>query len=235
MNKHFLAVLLAGLASANAWPADAGARAPAAQAVQKEGRPLILDQPYSAMHTLTARRQRPDGGEFFNETVTKLYRDSEGRMRRDMLDSDGQPLHSLITDTDGSVIVLNHRNRTISTGSASQHPPARRGPNADVAQVTMAREAAVPAPAAAPVVRQLGEREMEGVTATGKVTKWRIGKGAAAPEMTTESWISKELGLTLYVKNVDAKGESVIAISDLDRSEPDPALFAAPGDYQRKP
>lgn len=235
MNKRFLAVLLAGLVSANAWsanawPADAGARAPSSEAGEETRRAPVADRPYSATHTLTVRRQQPEGGEFFKETVTKLYRDSEGRTRRDMLDSDGYPSQSIIVNTDGAVLILDHRNKTMSPGAPRRHAPVRRGPNPDVPQMTMAREAA-----AKPVVRQLGVREMAGVTATGQLSTYRIGKGADAQGIKTESWTSKELGITLYVKNVDAKGESIIAIGDLDRGEPDPALFAAPDDYRLKP
>lgn len=224
MNKRFIAILLAGLLSASAWSADAGVGQSAGRPAAPAGRPLVVDQPYSATHTLTMRRQQRDGAESIHRTVTKLYRDSAGRARRDLLDGEGNPTHSFIIDTDGAVIVLDHRNRLVKRRAARR--------------VTPVIDMSAPAPRKAearPPVEPLGERDIEGVTATGESTRHRIRTAAGSFEIVTESWTSKELGLTLHVRNSDPKGESVIAISDLERGEPDPALFAAPEDYQVKP
>ena len=224
MNTRFIAILLAGLLSANAWPADAGAAFSADRPAAPAGRPLIVDQPYSATHTSTMRRQQRDGAESAHRTVTKLYRDSAGRVRRDLLDGEGNPTHSFIIDTDGAVIVLDHRNRLVTRRTAKREVPVVQMP------------AAAPHDAeAVPPVESLGERDIEGVTVTGERTRHRIKTAAGSFEIVTESWTSKELGLALQVRNSDPKGESVIAISDLERGEPDPALFAAPEDYRPKP
>lgn len=225
MNKRFITLLLAGLLSAGAWAADTTTdKDVGAPAGQEAGRPLVVGQPYSATHTLTMRRTQPNGGEATHATVTKLYRDSEGRTRRDLLDSDGDPTHSFITGTDGMVVALDHRNRTYRRDGARRGTLARQVS----AQVTRSE-------GAKPPVVQLGERDIEGVPVTGQRTTYRIKTRTDSFDIVTESWMSKELGLALLVRNSDPKGESVLAVSDLDRAEPDPALFVPPEAYQYKP
>jgi hypothetical protein len=48
-----------------------------------------------------------------------------------------------------------------------------------------------------------------------------------------ESWFSPELRITVLTKNSDPRmGESVTQLRNIERSEPDPALFRVPPDYQ---
>ena len=51
-------------------------------------------------------------------------------------------------------------------------------------------------------------------------------------QVVEETWVSKELGLTLLAKLSDPRhGESATRVTSLDRSEPDPTLFQVPPDY----
>jgi hypothetical protein len=48
-----------------------------------------------------------------------------------------------------------------------------------------------------------------------------------------ESWISHDLKLTVVSKNSDPRmGESTMHLRNINRSQPDPALFGVPPDYQ---
>jgi hypothetical protein len=48
-----------------------------------------------------------------------------------------------------------------------------------------------------------------------------------------ESWISPGLKITVLLKNSDPRmGESATLLQNINRSEPDPALFGVPADYQ---
>jgi len=48
-----------------------------------------------------------------------------------------------------------------------------------------------------------------------------------------ESWLSPELKITVLSKSSDPRmGENTMRLQGIDRSEPDPALFRAPADYQ---
>lgn len=220
MDKRILMVLLAGL-SANACSANDAGPAPAVQKAQQSNRSLVTERPYSAVQTVTIVRLLADGDEFTRQTVTRLYRDSAGRTRRDTLDGDGELDHSVITGADGATIFLDHKNGLVSGG-------------ADRQAAALDREAGrMPASRARPVVEQLGRRDIEGVAATGLVTRHQVGREGENIEATSEVWYAEELKLSLYRKHSDPRfGESTVELSDLDRSEPDPALFEAPEDYE---
>jgi hypothetical protein len=48
-----------------------------------------------------------------------------------------------------------------------------------------------------------------------------------------ESWLSPDLKITVLMKNSDPRmGESTMRLRNIDRSEPDPALFRMPSDYK---
>ena len=49
---------------------------------------------------------------------------------------------------------------------------------------------------------------------------------------TVERWFSDELQLEILVKTTDPRnGDSIQRLTNIDRSEPDPALFRTPADY----
>ncbi|WP_338766243.1 hypothetical protein [Massilia sp. METH4] len=221
MNTRFLAILLAGLVPVLAsFANDAAAQASVEQSRQSS-RALVTNQPYSAIQTVTVRRLLEDGDEFTRQTVTRLYRDSAGRTRRDTLDSDGELDHSIISGADGVRIFLDHRNELAQEREARPQP---------LMQDNLTPASAGKAPT---VVEQLGQRDIEGVAATGRIARTQVGREGEDIEVTNETWYSEEMGMALYRKHSDPRyGDSIIEISDLDRSEPDPALFEAPEDYK---
>jgi hypothetical protein len=228
MNKCFLVMLLTGIVSASAWSInDAGAKAPAVQQTRQADGALVTDRPFSAMQTVTLRRVLPDGDEFTRQTVTKLYRDSAGRMRRDTLNDDGEPDHSFITELDGSMIFLDHANQLVSMRGGGRQAAARD----DIAEGPA--DAPIAGRKAGPIVEALGERDIEGVAATGLMMRRQVGPEGESVEVTDESWYSKEWKISLYRKHSDPRiGETVSELSELDRREPDRALFAGPVGYE---
>ena len=83
----------------------------------------------------------------------------------------------------------------------------------------------------------LGMKSFEGVEAEGSrtVTTIEAGKiGNERPiEITYERWFSKELDMIVYSRNYDPRfGEQVYKLVNIDRSEPDSALFTVPSDYK---
>jgi hypothetical protein len=83
----------------------------------------------------------------------------------------------------------------------------------------------------------LGTKTLDGVKAEGKQTTWTIPAGQignrAPITVTSESWYSPELQVTLYTRYNDPRtGESTYRLAGIRRAEPSPELFTVPADYK---
>jgi hypothetical protein len=82
----------------------------------------------------------------------------------------------------------------------------------------------------------LGTQSIEGVTAEGTRMTFTIPAGKIGndrPIVTVnERWYSPELQTVVLTKNSDPRmGETTYRLTNINRSEPDPALFQVPADY----
>lgn len=82
----------------------------------------------------------------------------------------------------------------------------------------------------------LGEKDFDGVRAQGKATTRTIPAGEIGNRnpivITTESWYSPELQVTVYSRHSDPReGETVYRLSNIRRGEPAADLFKVPEDY----
>ena len=89
------------------------------------------------------------------------------------------------------------------------------------------------------VTTSLGTKEFDGVKAEGKATTWTIPAGEIgnknAINITSESWYSPELQVTLYSRHSDPRtGESIYRLASIRRGEPSADLFKVPEDYKTK-
>jgi hypothetical protein len=87
------------------------------------------------------------------------------------------------------------------------------------------------------VTTSLGTREFDGVRAEGKSTTWTIAAGEIGNKnpivITSESWYSPELQVTVYSRYADPRtGESIYRLAGLKRADPGPDLFKVPEDYK---
>jgi len=85
----------------------------------------------------------------------------------------------------------------------------------------------------------LGTKDFDGVKAEGKSTVWVIPAGQIGNknpiQVTSETWYSPELQLTVYSRHNDPRmGESIYRLAALKRGEPLADLFKAPEDYAVK-
>ncbi len=85
----------------------------------------------------------------------------------------------------------------------------------------------------------LGTKDMEGVKVEGKSVAYTIPAGEMGNKnpitVTTESWYSPDLQVTVYTKHSDPRsGDSIYRLANIKRSEPAPALFTVPADYTVK-
>jgi hypothetical protein len=87
-----------------------------------------------------------------------------------------------------------------------------------------------------PEETQLGERIIQGLKATGRRTQYTIPAGEIGNEqpimVSSEQWDSPDLEIPLSGTRHDPMvGDTTYTVAQLDRSEPDPALFTPPSDY----
>jgi hypothetical protein len=87
--------------------------------------------------------------------------------------------------------------------------------------------------------KDLGTKDIDGVKAQGKLRSYEIPAGEIgnrnAIVVTTETWYSPELQVTLLSKHSDPRnGERTYRLEGLKREEPAAALFTLPSDYTVK-
>jgi len=87
--------------------------------------------------------------------------------------------------------------------------------------------------------KDLGTREIEGVKAQGKLRSYEIPAGEIGNRnpivVSTESWYSPELQVTLLSKRSDPRsGERTYRLEGITREEPAASLFVVPSDYTVK-
>lgn len=85
-------------------------------------------------------------------------------------------------------------------------------------------------------IESLGKQMIEGVETVGTRSTYTIPAGEIGNtlpiELVEETWYSPELQLMVLTKNLDPRsGETVYRMANLNRSEPDRALFEIPADY----
>jgi hypothetical protein len=83
----------------------------------------------------------------------------------------------------------------------------------------------------------LGIKNFDGVPAEGRQTAWTIPAGEignrAPITITSESWYSPELQVTVYSRYSDPRqGESIYRLSGIKRGEPPAELFRVPEGYE---
>ncbi len=93
--------------------------------------------------------------------------------------------------------------------------------------------------AAQATTKDLGTREFSGVKANGKLRSYEIPAGAIGNRnpivVSTETWISPDLQVTMYTKHTDPRnGDVEFHIENLKRDEPAASLFSVPPDYTVK-
>jgi hypothetical protein len=215
------ALILAVLASAQSVPAPMRA-GPVGLVLPVPGGPLSAQQMEERTRTL------PDGAPSTETLVSQVYRDNMGRMRVEWRMRGGHGasfrIVNLIVPVARSIATLLVDSKTADylvaphSGSGPFQigaPAVGEWPSAGKWQTK---------------TEELGTRVIEGVDVNGARTV-RTSEDQPPLVAVQEVWSSQSLGLKLVI---DAKGPNwkhTAKLQNLDRHEPDPALFAIPGDY----
>ena len=212
-----------------------------AHAGMEEGK-LVKGVPMSGEMVVTREQTLADGNSIHTQNQTTIYRDSEGRVRREIgfelnTPSTGAAKRTMIAITDpvsGNRYMLNPENKT-----AHQMPlhPGRSGPGAPDAMHDMHRKMGAGPDAANLKTEQLGTKTINGLQAAGTRMTRTIPAGEIGNrnpiEVVTERWYSSDLQLPLLESHSDPMmGTMTIKLVNINRGEPDASLFQVPSDYK---
>lgn len=92
----------------------------------------------------------------------------------------------------------------------------------------------------APQAVSIGERRIDGLKVTGSRLEFTIDAGEVGNEqpitVRTDQWFSPDLGVVVSSTHNDPMiGQTTYRLEQINRAEPDAALFAVPTDYTRSP
>jgi hypothetical protein len=202
---------------------------------------VVTGAPFSAVAISESTQSLSDGNNITRKTQTALYRDSQGRFRKEvsfsavgLLAEPGQPR---------SFVVI-------------QDPVAKVGyslePDQKVAR-KMSFADRVPPPNGKPMDRMndrlqkrladgslkqedLGTQTISGVTATGTRYTHTIPAGQIGNEkpitIVSEHWYSIDLQMVVKSTRTDPRfGTTTYTVTSIQRTEPPAALFTVPADY----
>lgn len=184
--------------------------------------------PLSADIEITRTQTLADGTHVQTKSKILVYRDSLGRVRFDNY-GPAQQAPSFIQLFDPVEQVQYFIQPQFATASRSKWtgPPPYRGVGS------------TSPPAPKPTVERLEPQQMEGLLATGSRITRTIPAGAEGNDraltIVHETWFSSDMGITLLEKGSDPRsGDVEKRMTNLERAEPDAALFQVPADYTIK-
>jgi hypothetical protein len=200
------------------------------------GRPgqVVKGAPYSADVSTEFTQVLGDGNRIHQVTSERLYRDSEGRTRRETslagLSSPGDagvPLAFVNDPVAGASFVLDLGKRTFTRMPWRQPPP-----NGPVVRNQQARPAN-------PNLKteSLGRQTIAGLLADGTRITQTIPAGQVGNslpiQVVSERWYSAELQAVILQKRSDPRsGESLSQWTNIIRAEPPSTMFVVPADFQ---
>lgn len=224
--------------------------------------PPIAGAPYSAQSTTQRVQTLSDGNHIQHTTSSTIYRDSQGRVRTERVLSELTPPggdsrhlitiddpvagynYTLDTNTKTAFRFVPGRNPLLAAARTKFDTAISAAPN----EVQVIRKAAtIPAGAQVSIAEpnsteaqtQLGSQTMEGVLAQGTRITRTIPAGTIGNDqpivITTETWFSPDLKVLVMSKSDDPRiGETTYKLTNIQRTEPSPALFQIPSDYTIK-
>ena len=224
--------------------------------------PTVKGAPYSATETLESTQTLGDGTHISQKTQTFVYRDSEGRIRREtpdqttifdpvanasyLLDPKAQTVRKIGLGMAGAVNYASEppRGRVVtrmeySTAGPAMTlpalpPPPPGGVTAGPNQIFIVNQKAQ---SLTPKTESLGKQTMEGVNAERTRTTSTIDVGAIGNDrpitITSETWYSPDLQTMVKSTHSDPRmGEQSVTLTGISRTEPAAYLFQVPSGYQ---
>jgi hypothetical protein len=207
------------------------------------GLPSSLDhalkgQPYSLVEKTTSVRTLADGTTMRSTHQERKMRDAEGRTRVDIMHEFKNEV-TIVTSMIGDPVArtrttLNVRQKMAYTFHLPELKPA---PPVDEKKLAELRAAAKSRPTPNFQMEKLGQKNVSGIFAEGTRTTRLIPMGMEGNDreirVVTEQWVSPDLKIVVARSVDDPRyGQITMEVSELQRGDPDAALFQVPADYK---
>jgi len=212
---------------------------------------VVTGNPLTAQITVTRDTTLTDGNKIHHVSETTLYRDSQGRVRREMTVDVGTPTtagvkHSIITINDpvsGHRYMLDPANKTARelpepkghSAGAEHHGPGpghEGGPHPDGLDDGLKQLLSKDVQQQPLGTKTISGSEAEGQRVTRTIAAGEIGNEKPI-EVVTERWFSKDLQLPVLVVHTDPMmGTVTTKLTTVTKGDPDASLFQVPADYK---
>jgi hypothetical protein len=199
----------------------------------------VTGAPLTGTLVVTRDTMLADGNKIHNESQAKVYRDAEGRVRREMgvdlvTPSTGSVKRNFIVITDpvaGNRYMLNPDNKTARQMPLHGGHHAGGGP-----QVLGDDPAKGPGGAGEVTKEQLGTKTVNGLQAEGIRVSRTIPAGTMGNEkaivVVTERWYSPDLQIAVMTVHTDPMmGTVTTKLVNVTQGVPDASLFQVPSGY----
>jgi len=208
------------------------------------GGKVVSGAPFSAVGTSQLKQTLTNGTHISRTTTVTIYRDSQGRERREVtlsgigpLQASGQPARFIaLSDPVASARYLLNPDKKVAhkmpMGRGGKGPRGAGGPR-NFQKWQNGRQAANVQ------TESLGTQTISGVKAEGTRVTHTIPAGQIGNDkplaIVFERWYSPDLQVVVMSKHSDPRfGETTFTLSNIQTKEPDAALFQVPSDYQVK-
>lgn len=218
------------------------------------GGKVVTGAPFSAVATTESTQTLADGNKIVRKTQANLFRDSQGRFRKDVsltavgpLSTQGQPrTFTVIQDpvaattyvlnpADKTARAMPQRNRGAKNKFKFRHD-AQADANGQNGEFLFRQDSQ----GQANVQREsLGTQTIGGVNAEGTRYTRTIPAGQIGNDkpisIVSETWYSADLQMVVMSKRSDPRfGETTYTLTNIQRTEPPANVFMVPSDYTVK-
>jgi len=195
----------------------------------------VTGKPFAATETRRTVQMLANGAKIETSDSNQLYRDDQGRTRVEQT-VDGKTTTVIMDPVAHYVAILNRSDKTVHKNPI---PAEMVSGSVSVAEgkimVVMGNKP--DGAGAKPVaIDRLGDKEVNGVTASGTRKTRTIPAGAIGNDrelqLVDESWFSNDLQVVVKSVSSDPRyGETTYQLTNIVRTMQDPALFQIPADY----
>jgi hypothetical protein len=198
----------------------------------------VKGAPLSAEIMMIRDTTLADGNRIHTESQTRIYRDSAGRVRREVgfelnTPTTGAAKRSMIVITDpvsGNRYMLNPETKTAH--QMPLHPPHPDAGSSGREHDKMWSKSDANVTKEALGTKSINGLQAEGTRVTRTIPAGEIGNTKAI-QVVTERWYSNDLQMPVTMTHTDPMmGTVTTNLTNVNRAEPDASLFQVPSDYK---